>query len=138
MTAGQVRGQRRQPALPARSIAAGVLRTGRRHAGRILLVSIAVSLVATAVLVASGLESALPDPEGRPGIVVALVARSIVEGVLEALVGLLLVELAYRLIEAGAKGGRGADWTEKRGSEERASERRGKLGALKSAPGGAK
>ena len=49
MTAGQVRGQRRQPALPARSIAAGVLRTGRRHAGRILAVAIAVSLVITAV-----------------------------------------------------------------------------------------
>jgi hypothetical protein len=239
MTAGQARGQRRQPALPARSIAAGVLRMGRRHAGRILLVSIAVSLVATAVeiavdhllshaglapalfgalgssgvsllgavflsgflsrlvsaerdggqarirdvlralpwasliaadllvalivavgfvllivpglialnllvvvgpvieiehrrawaglrrsaqlvrpyfwpvallgtlpvLVASGLESALPDPEGRAGIVTALVARSIGEGVLEALVGLLLVELTYRLIGAHAEGG---------------------------------
>ncbi len=33
------------------------------------------------------------------GIVIALIARSIVvEGVLEALVGLLLVELTYRLI----------------------------------------
>ena len=234
MTARQRRGQRRQPALPARSIAAAVLRTGRRHAGRILLVAIAVSLVATAVeiavdhllshaglapalfgalgssgisllgvvflsgflsrlvsaerdggqarirdvlralpwasliaadllvalivvagfvlliipglialnllvvvgpvieiegrrawaglrrsaqlvrpyfwpvallgtlpvLVASGLESALPDPEGRAGIVAALITRSIVEAVLEALVGLLLVELAYRLIRA--------------------------------------
>ena len=50
------------------------------------------------MLVASGLESALPDPEGRAGMLTALVARSIVEGVLEALVGLLLVELCYRLI----------------------------------------
>jgi hypothetical protein len=238
MTAGQAREQRHQPALPARSIAAGVLRTGRRHAGRILLVSIAVSLVATAVeiavdhllshaglaaalfgslgssgvsllgavflagflsrlvsadhgagpvrlgnvlrslpwvsliaadlltalivvlgfvlliipglialnllvvvgpvieiedrrawaglrrsaqlvrpyfwpvallgtlpvLVASGLESALPDPEGRAGIVITLIARSIAEGVLEALVGLLLVELAYRLIRLAPPG----------------------------------
>jgi hypothetical protein len=234
MTARQRRGERRQPVLPARPIAAAVLRTGRRHAGRILAVSIAVSLVITAVeitvghllshagltaalagalgssavsllgsvflagflsrlvsaehgtgqvrlgavlrslpwgslvaadllvtlivvlglvlliipglialnllvvvgpvieieerrawpglrrsahlvrphfwqvalvgalpvVVASGLEAALPDPEGRAGIVTALIARSIAEGVLEALVGLLLVELAYRLIGA--------------------------------------
>ena len=234
MTARQRRERRRQPDLPARPIAAGMLRTGRRHAGRILLVSLAVSLVVTAVeiavdhllshaglapalfgalgssgisllgavflsgflsrlvsaerdggqarirdvlralpwasliaadllvavivvlgfvlliipglialnllvvvgpvieiehrrawaglrrsaqlvrpyfwrvallgtlpvLVASGLESALPDPEGRAGILTALVARSIVEAVLEAVVGLLLVELTYRLIAA--------------------------------------
>ena len=60
-----------------------------------------VALIGTLpVLVASGLESALPDPEGRAGILTALVARSIVEGVLEALVGLLLVELCYRLMAA--------------------------------------
>jgi len=238
MSARRERGERRQPALPARPIAAGVLRIGRRHAGRILLVSIAVSLVVTAVeiavdhllshaglapalfgalgssgisllgavflsgflsrlvgaeraggqarirdvlralpwasliaadllvavivvagfvlliipglialnllvvvgpvieiedrrawaglrrsarlvrphfwkvaligtlpvLVASGLESVLPDPEGRAGIVIALIARSIGEGVLEALVGLLLVELTYRLIRLAAPG----------------------------------
>jgi hypothetical protein len=56
------------------------------------------------VLVASGLESVLPDPEGRSGIVIALIARSIVEGVLEALVGLLLVELTYRLIRFAPPG----------------------------------
>jgi hypothetical protein len=237
MTARQPRGQRRQPALPARSIAAAVLRTGRRHAGWILAVAIVVSFVVTAVeigvdhllshaglaaalfgalgssgvsllgavflagflsrlvsaehgagpvrlgnvlrslpwgslivadlltalivvlgfvllipglialnllvvvgpvieiedrrawaglrrsaqlvrphfwkvallgtlpvLVASGLESVLPDPEGRAGIVIALIARSIVEGVLEALVGLLLVELTYRLIRFAPPG----------------------------------
>jgi hypothetical protein len=38
--------------LPARSIAAAVLRTGRRHAGRILVVSIAVSVLVTAVEIA--------------------------------------------------------------------------------------
>ena len=234
MTVRERRGRRRQPALPARSIAVAVLVTGRRHAGRILLVSIAVSLVATAVeiavdhllshaglalalfgalgssgvsllgavflsgflsrlvsaerdggqarirdvlralpwatliaadllvalivvagfllliipglvalnllvavgpaieiehrrawaglrrsaqlvrpyfwrvallgtlpvLVVSGLESVLPDPAGRAGILTALVARSLVEAVLEAVVGLLLVELCYRLIAA--------------------------------------
>lgn len=238
MTARQPRGQRRQPALPARSIAAAVLRTGRRHAGWILAVAIVVSFVVTAVeigvdhllshaglaaalfgalgssgvsllgavflagflsrlvsaehgagpvrlgnvlrslpwgslivadlltalivvlgfvlliipglialnllvvvgpvieiedrrawaglrrsaqlvrphfwqvallgtlpvLVASGLESVLPDPEGRAGIVIALIARSLVEGVLEALVGLLLVELTYRLIRLAPPG----------------------------------
>ncbi len=58
-----------------------------------------VALIGTLpVLVASGLESALPDPEGRAGIVTALIARSIVEGVLEALVGLLLVELCCALL----------------------------------------
>ena len=51
-------------------------------------------------LAASGLESALPDPEGRAGIATALVARGIGEGVLEALVARLLVELYYRLIAA--------------------------------------
>jgi hypothetical protein len=61
-----------------------------------------VALIGTLpLLVASGLESVLPDPEGRAGIVTALIARSIVAGVLEALVGLLLVELCYRLIRAG-------------------------------------
>jgi hypothetical protein len=60
-----------------------------------------VALIGTLpVLVASGLESALPNPEGLAGILTALVARSIVEGVLEALVGLLLVELCYRLLAA--------------------------------------
>jgi hypothetical protein len=60
-----------------------------------------VALLGTVpVLVASGLESVLPDPEGRAGIATALVVRSIAEGVLEALVGLLLVELCYLLIAA--------------------------------------
>ena len=52
MTGRRARGERPPPALPARSIAAAVLRTGRRHAGRILVVAIAVSLVITAVEIA--------------------------------------------------------------------------------------
>ena len=35
---------------------------------------------------------------------IALIARSLVEGVLEALVGLLLVELTYRLIRLAPPG----------------------------------
>jgi hypothetical protein len=104
MTARQPREQRRQPALPARSIAVAVLRTGRRHAGWILAVAIVVSFVVTAVEIGVDQESVPPDPEGRAGIVIALIARSIVEGVLEALVGLLLVELTYRLIRFAPPG----------------------------------
>jgi hypothetical protein len=52
------------------------------------------------LLVANGLESALPEPHGAEDIVTALIARSAGEGVLEALIGLLLVEVCYRLIAA--------------------------------------
>jgi hypothetical protein len=75
MTARWERGERRQPALPARSIAAAVLRTGRRHAGRILIMAIAVSVVVTAVEIAvdhllshAGLSAALFGALGSSGV----------------------------------------------------------------------
>ena len=42
----------------------------------------------------------LPDPSGPTDVVTTLIVRSIGEGVVEAAVGLLLVELCYRLIAA--------------------------------------
>ena len=91
MTARQHRGKRRQPALPARPIAAAVLRTGRRHAGQILLVSIAVSLVVTAVEIAvdhllshAGLAAALSGALGSSG--VSLLGAVFLAGFLSRLV----------------------------------------------------
>jgi hypothetical protein len=52
------------------------------------------------LLLANWLESELPEPHGAEGIVTALIVRSLGEGVLEALIGLLLVEVCYRLIAA--------------------------------------
>jgi dTDP-L-rhamnose 4-epimerase len=52
------------------------------------------------LLVANWLESELPEPHGAEDIVTALVVWSAGEGVLEALIGLLLVEVCYRLIAA--------------------------------------
>jgi uncharacterized membrane protein YhaH (DUF805 family) len=60
-----------------------------------------VALIATVpLIVISGLESVLPDPAGTDNIAAALILRSVGEGVLEALLGLLLVEVCYRLIAA--------------------------------------
>ena len=91
MTVRQHRGKRRQPALPARSIAVAVLRTGRRHAGQILLVSIAVSLVVTAVEIAvdhllshAGLAAALFGALGSSG--VSLLGAVFLAGFLSRLV----------------------------------------------------
>jgi hypothetical protein len=51
-------------------------------------------------LAVNWLESMLPEPHGAEDIVTALTIRSVGEGVLEALLGLLLVEVCYRLIAA--------------------------------------
>ena len=60
-----------------------------------------VALIGTLpVILASGVESALPAPEGLPALVVATVARGIVVGVVESAIGLLLVQLCIRLIAA--------------------------------------
>ena len=52
------------------------------------------------LLVANGVVGILPDPSGPTDIVTTLVARPIGEGVIESVLGLLLVELCYRLIAA--------------------------------------
>ena len=52
------------------------------------------------LLVANGVVGFLPDPSGRTDVVTTLIVRSIGEGVVESVVGLLLVELCYRLIAA--------------------------------------
>ncbi len=60
-----------------------------------------VALVGTLpVILASGVESALPAPEGLTALVLATLARGVVVGVVEAAIGLLLVQLCIRLIAA--------------------------------------
>ena len=61
------------------------------------------------LLLANGIAAFLPDPSGTTDVVTTLVVRSVGEGILESAVGLLLVELCYRLIAADrAAAGRGA------------------------------
>jgi hypothetical protein len=52
------------------------------------------------LLLANGIAAFLPDPSGTADVVTTLVIRSVGEGILESVVGLLLVELCYRLIAA--------------------------------------
>jgi hypothetical protein len=52
------------------------------------------------LLLANGVIGILPDPSGHTSVVTTLIVRSIGEGVVEAVVGLLLVELCFRLIAA--------------------------------------
>jgi hypothetical protein len=52
------------------------------------------------LLLANGIVAFLPDPSGSTDVVTTLVVRSVGEGILESVVGLLLVELCYRLIDA--------------------------------------
>jgi hypothetical protein len=52
------------------------------------------------LVVANGVIGILPDPSGPTNVVIAVIVRSIGEGVVEAAVGLLLVELCFRLIAA--------------------------------------
>ena len=52
------------------------------------------------LLVANGIVAFLPDPSGTTDVVTTLVVRSVGEGIVESVVGLLLVELCYRLIAA--------------------------------------
>ena len=80
-----------------RSAVAGLRRSAQLTRHRFWNVALIAGLP---LLVANGLESALPEPHEAEDIVTALIARSIGEGVLEALIGLLLVEVCYRLIAA--------------------------------------
>jgi len=52
------------------------------------------------LLLTNGIVAVLPDPSGTTDVVTALVVRSVGEGILDSAVGLLLVELCYRLIAA--------------------------------------
>jgi hypothetical protein len=52
------------------------------------------------LLVANGVIGVLPDPSGPTDVVTTLIVRSVGEGVVEAAVGLVLVELCFRLIAA--------------------------------------
>jgi hypothetical protein len=58
-----------------------------------------VALLATVpVLAASGIASAIPDPDHATQILAALAVRGIAGGLVEAATGLVLVELCYRLM----------------------------------------
>lgn len=65
-----------------------------------------VALLATLPLIIAGqIESVIPDPTDPPEILEVLAIRGIGEALVEAAIGLVLVELCYRLIalDAGAK-----------------------------------
>jgi hypothetical protein len=73
-----------------------------------------VALIGTLpVIVASVIQSALPDPTGPADVVLAIAVRGLVGGLLESVIGLLLVELCYRLIAADramVTAGPAAEW----------------------------
>ncbi len=52
------------------------------------------------LLLSNGIVAVLPDPSGTTDVVTTLIVRSIGEGIIESVVGLILVELCYRLIAA--------------------------------------
>ena len=52
------------------------------------------------LLLSNGIVAFLPDPSGTTDVVTTLIVRSIGEGIVESVVGLILVELCYRLIAA--------------------------------------
>jgi hypothetical protein len=58
------------------------------------------ALATLPLLVANGVVGILPDPSGPTDVVTTVIVRSIGEGIVESAVGLLLVELCYRLIAA--------------------------------------
>ena len=58
------------------------------------------ALATLPLLVANGVVGILPDPSGPAHVVTSVIVRSIGEGVIDAAIGLLLVELCYRLIAA--------------------------------------
>jgi hypothetical protein len=60
------------------------------------------------LLLTNGIVAFLPDPAGTADVLTTLVVRSVGEGILESAVGLLLVELCYRLIAADRAAARGA------------------------------
>jgi hypothetical protein len=60
------------------------------------------------LIVTGGIVAVLPDPAGPTNVVTTLVVRSVGEGIIEAVVGLLLVEVCYRLIAADRAAGRPA------------------------------
>jgi hypothetical protein len=59
------------------------------------------------LLLTNGIVAFLPDPAGTADVVTTLAVRSVGEGILESAVGLLLVELCYRLIAADHAAARG-------------------------------
>ncbi len=56
------------------------------------------------LLLSNGIVAFLPDPSGTTNVVTTLIVRSIGEGIVESVVGLILVELCYRLIAADQGG----------------------------------
>jgi hypothetical protein len=80
-----------------RSVLAGLRRSAqlvRPHFWRV------VAFATLPLLLANGIVAVLPDPSGAAGVLATLVVRSVGEAVLDSMVGLLLVELCYRLIAA--------------------------------------
>jgi hypothetical protein len=56
------------------------------------------------LLLSNGIVAFLPDPSGTTNVVTTLIVRSIGEGIVESVVGLILVELCYLLVAADQGG----------------------------------
>ena len=56
------------------------------------------------LILSNGLAAFLPEPSGTTNVVTTLIVRSIGEGIIESVVGLILVELCYLLIAADQGG----------------------------------
>jgi len=83
--------------LEHRRALAGLRRSARLVRPRFWRVA---ALATLPLLVANGVIGILPDPSGTTNVVTTVVVRSIGEGIIESAVGLLLVELCFRLIAA--------------------------------------
>ena len=83
------------------------------------------ALATLPLVVANGVVGILPDPSGPTDVVTTVIVRSIGEGIVESAVGLLLVQLCYRLIAADHAAADPAD--EAAGLPERGRRRRPRL-----------
>ena len=86
------------------------------------------------LILSNGLVAFLPDPSGTTNVVTTLIVRSIGEGIIESVVGLILVELCYRLIAAdqGGSGRRSHPERGRRGGPRlMVAPGEGRLGALR-------
>jgi hypothetical protein len=85
----------------------GVVASLRRSAHLVRRHFWTVALLATVpVLAATSIESVIPDPDTPGQIVAALAVRGVGGGLVEAAIGLTLVELCYRLIALHPRPGR--------------------------------
>jgi hypothetical protein len=72
-------------------------RLARRHVWTVAL------LATVPLLASSAVESVVPEPHDVPGVLETVAVKGVGEGVIEAAIGLVLVELCHRLIQLDAR-----------------------------------